>query len=314
MKAWVLEQVHGAITETEVERPTPGPGQVLLEVVASGLCHSDVGYVEGVIPLTIPLPVILGHEASGVIAAVGEGVTGWDVGDAVASAISPDDAPGVSRDGAYAEYTLVSASKLVRLPEGMDWSQAAAATDAGLTSYTGVVVYGQVGPGDRVGIIGLGGLGMTGAQIAIAQGATVVAAEPREALWETARAYGVSEVVSDVSEFAGRDLDVVIDFAGFGTTTSGAIRAVKTRGRVVLVGLGRSEWTINSIDLVSRAIDLQGATVAGVPEHLEAVLALMGDGRVTVAAEEIGFSDIADGLGRLQRGEVNGRLVARLDH
>lgn len=313
MKAWVLEHVHGDIVETQVETPTPGPGQVLLKVVASGLCHSDVGYMEGVIPLTIPLPVILGHEASGTIAAIGEDVTGWAVGEAVASAISPDDAPGVSRDGAYAEYTIVSASKLVRLPDGMDWSQAAAATDAGLTSYTGVVVYGQASAGDRVGIVGLGGLGMTGAQIAIAQGATVVAAEPREELWDTARAHGVSEVVADVATLAGRDLDVVIDFAGFGTTTTGAIRAVKTRGRVVLVGLGRSEWTINSIDLVSRAIDLQGATVAGVPEHLEAVLDLMGDGRVSVKTEEIGFSDIADGLGRLQRGEVNGRLVARLD-
>lgn len=313
MKAWILENVHGTLKEAEVPTPTPGAGEVLLKVVASGLCHSDVGYMEGVIPLTIPLPVILGHEASGTIAAIGEGVTGWQVGDAVASAIAPDDAPGVSRDGAYAEYTIVNAAKLVRLAEGMDWSQAAAATDAGLTSYTGVVVYGQVKSGDRVGIVGLGGLGMTGAQIAIAQGATVVGVEPREALWETAKGRGVQEVVADVSEIEGRDLDVVIDFAGFGTTTSGAIRAVKTRGRVVLVGLGRSEWTINSIDLVSRAIDLQGATVAGVPEHLEEVLALMAAGRVTVKAEEISFADIPDGLERLRRGEVNGRLVARLD-
>jgi alcohol dehydrogenase, propanol-preferring len=314
MKAWVLEAVHGDLVEQEVETPTPGPGQVLLEIVASGLCHSDVGYMEGVIPATIPFPLILGHEASGRIAAIGKGVTGWSVGDAVASAISPDDAPGVSRDGAYADYTLVSASKLVRLPDGMDWAQAAAATDAGLTSYTGVVVYGKVRAGDRVGIVGLGGLGMTGAQIAVAQGATVVGVEPREALWDTAKEYGVSEVVADVGELEGRDFDVIIDFAGFGTTTSGAIRAVKARGRVVLVGLGKSEWTINSIDLVSRAIDLQGATVAGVPEHLEAVLALMADGRVTVKAEEITFADIPDGLGRLRRGEVNGRLVARLDN
>lgn len=313
MKAWLLDEVDGDLREAEVPRPTPGPGQVLVEVVASGLCHSDVGYMEGVIPLTIPLPAILGHEVSGRIAELGEGVTDWSIGDAVVSAISPEDAPGVSRDGAYAEYVLITADRLVRLPEGMDWSQAAAATDAGLTSYTGVVVYGKVQLGDRVGIVGLGGLGMTGAQIAVAKGATVVGVEPREALWETARSFGVSEVVADVAELEGRDLDVIIDFAGFGTTTSGAIRAVKTRGRVVLVGLGRSEWTLNSIDLVSRAVDLQGATVAGVPEHLEEVIELMGDGRVVVKAEEIGFAEIPDGLERLRRGEVNGRLVARLD-
>ncbi len=313
MKAWVLDEVHGSLRAAEVARPVPGEGQVLVKVKASGLCHSDVGYMEGVIPIQIPFPAILGHEASGVIAEVGAGVTGWSVGDPVASAISPDDAPGVSRDGAYAEYIIVSASKLVRLPEGMDWAQAAAATDAGLTSYTGVAIYGGVKEGDRVGIVGLGGLGMTGARIAVVLGAEVYGVEPREAVWNQAKENGVIDVFSDVSALEGLNLDVIIDFAGFGTTTSGAIRAVKDRGRVVLVGLGAAEWTISSIDLVSRAIDLQGATVAGVPEHLQAVIDMVAAGELSVKAEEITFDEIPYGLGRLQRGEVNGRLVAILD-
>lgn len=313
MKAWVLDEVHGSLREAEVDRPVPGEGQVLVQVKASGLCHSDVGYMEGVIPITIPFPVILGHEASGVIAEIGDGVSGWEIGDPVASAISPDDAPGVSRDGAYAEFILVTASKLVRLPDGVDWAQAAAATDAGLTSYTGVAIYGDVKEGDRVGIVGLGGLGMTGARIAVVLGAEVYGVEPREALWEQARANGVADVFADVSDLQGLDLDVIIDFAGFGTTTAGAIKAVKTRGRVVLVGLGASEWTLNSIDLVSRAIDLQGATVAGNPDHLRAVIDLVASGQVSVKAEAISFADIPDGLGRLARGEVNGRLVAMLE-
>ncbi|MGO2750793.1 MAG: zinc-binding dehydrogenase [Pseudoclavibacter sp.] len=313
MKAWLLNEVHGSLQEADVDRPTPGPGQVLVKVRASGLCHSDVGYMEGVIPITIPLPAILGHEASGTIEALGDGVTGWSIGDPVASAISPDDAPGVSRDGAYAEYILVTASKLVRIPEGVDWSQAAAATDAGLTSYTGVVVFGEVKAGDRVGIVGLGGLGMMGARIAVLQGATVYGVEPREALWETAKALGVEEVHGDVSALEGQDLDVVIDFAGFGTTTTGAIRAVKNRGRVVLVGLGKAEWTINSIDLVSRAIELRGATVAGNPEHLQAVIDLVATGDLRIAAEEIPFDEIPAGLDRLKAGGVNGRLVAVLN-
>lgn len=312
MRAWVLDEVHGSLRLAEVPTPTPGPGQVLVKVVASGLCHSDVGYMEGVIPFSIPLPVILGHEASGTIAEVGPDVEGWAVGDAVASAISPDDAPGVSRDGAYAEFIIVNATKLVRLPEGMDWAQAAAATDAGLTSYTGVVVYGEVKAGDKVGIVGLGGLGMTGARIAVVTGATVYGVEPREALWDTAKEFGVKEVFADVSDLQGLDLDVIVDFAGFGTTTTGAIRAVKTRGRVVLVGLGKSEWTLNSIDLVSRAIDLRGATVAGVPEHLQSVIDLIGTGELSVKAETISFEDIPEGLERLKRGEVQGRLVALL--
>lgn len=313
MKAWLLDEVHGALRHDDVTTPTPGPGQVLVKVKASGLCHSDVGYMEGVIPITIPLPVILGHEASGTIEALGEGVTAWSIGDAVASAISPDDAPGVSRDGAYAEYIIVNESKLIRLPDGMDWAQAAAATDAGLTSYTGVVVYGEVKEGDRVGIVGLGGLGMTGARIAVIKGATVYGVEPRTEIWDNALAKGVTQVFSDVSELEGLDLDTIIDFAGFGTTTSGAIRAVKTRGRVVLIGLGRPEVTFNSIDLVGRAIELRGATVAGVPAHLQDVIDMVSSGELSVKAESIPFDQIPEGLERLKRGEVNGRLVAILE-
>ncbi|WP_431278345.1 alcohol dehydrogenase catalytic domain-containing protein [Leifsonia poae] len=312
MKAWVLDEVHGSLRKADVAKPTPGAGQVLVKVKASGLCHSDVGYMEGVIPLAIPLPVILGHEASGIIEVVGEGVEGWNVGDAVASAISGDDSPGVTRDGAYAEYIIVNASKLVRLPDGMDWAQAAAATDAGVTSYTGVIVFGQIKAGDRVGIVGLGGLGMTGARIAVVAGATVYGVEPREALWERANEIGVTEVVADVSELEGRDLDVIVDFAGFGTTTAGAIRAVKFGGRVVLIGLGKAEVTFNSIDLVGRAIDLQGGTPVGDPAHLQAVSDMVAAGDLAVKAEVIDFDAIPDGLARLQRGEVNGRLVASI--
>lgn len=310
MQAWLLDDIHGTLRKADVPRPIPGPGQVLVKVKASGLCHSDVGYMEGIIPLTIALPVILGHEASGIIESVGDGVQGWAAGDAVASAISADDAPGVSRDGAYADYIIVSAEKLVRLPDGMDWAQAAAATDAGVTSYTGVVVFGAIKPGDRVGIVGLGGLGMTGARIAVVTGATVFGVEPRESLWDDARAAGVTTVVADVSELAGLDLDVVVDFAGFSTTTAGAIRAVKPHGRVVLVGLGKAEVTFNSIELVGRAVELLGATPSGDPAHLQAVIDMISAGELSVRAENIGFDEIPDGLARLQRGEVNGRLVA----
>jgi len=121
----------------------------------------------------------------------------------------------------------------------------------------------------------------------------------------------VKEVFTDVTELQGLDLDVIVDFAGFGTRTSGAIKAVKDRGRVALVGLGRSEWTLKSIDLVSRAIELRGATVAGVPEHLQAVIDLIGAGELSVRAETIAFEDIPEGLERLGRGEVQGRSVAQ---
>jgi propanol-preferring alcohol dehydrogenase len=313
MKAWVMHELHGDLIEEDVPTPTAGPGQVVAKVRTTGLCHSDVGYMEGVIPLTIPLPAVLGHEVAGEVTEIGEGVTGLAVGDLVVSAISPDDAPGVTRDGAYAEYITLTADRTVKLPEGIDLVQAAAATDAGVTSYTGTIVFGKIKAGDKVGIVGLGGLGMTGARIAVITGAEVVGVEPRQELWETARAQGVSEVVSDVTELAGRDLDVVVDFAGFGTTTAGALNAVKFGGRVVLVGLGAAEVSFPAVDLVGRAIDLQGATPAGDPAHLQAVIDMVASGDLSITTTEVGFDEISDGLGRLARREVSGRLVAVLD-
>jgi propanol-preferring alcohol dehydrogenase len=116
---------------------------------------------------------------------LGPRAQGWSVGDAVPATLAIDDFPGVTRDGAYAEYVLLSASKLVRVPpEGMNWGQATASTDAGLTSCTGVVVFREIRAGDRVGIVGLGGLGMTGDHIAVMQEATVYGVEPRLSLWE----------------------------------------------------------------------------------------------------------------------------------
>ena len=310
MKVWILDAPQTKLRLADVAVPLPGTGQVLVETRATGLCHSDVGYMEGVIPYSMDLPIILGHEPSGVIAALGEGVAGWQVGDAVVAAVVHTDAPGVTHDGAFAQYYLVNAAQLVKLPVGLDWGQAAAATDAGVTSYTGVVIDGDVKVGDRVGIVGLGGLGMTGARIAVIRGATVYGADPKEDIWTAALEQGVEKVFKDVSEFEGLDLDVIVDFAGFGTTTAGAVKAIKKGGRVVVVGLGAIESTINTIDLVSKSVTLRGSTPLGQPAHLQEVIAMVSSGQLTILATQITFDDIPDGLERLKRGEVRGRLYA----
>lgn len=315
MKAWIMDQVHTDLRlEGDRAKPVPGPGEVLIKVVAAGLCHSDVGYIEDVIPIIVDLPIVLGHEVSGIIEEVGEGVTEFKVGDEVAQAVKASDAPGVSRDGGFGEYVIGNVEMLVRKPANVDWSQASAATDAGVTSYSGVVVHGGVKEGMRVGILGLGGLGMTGARIAVVQGAEVIGIEPREEVWETAKKRGVSRVVKDVSELAGEDLDVIVDFAGFGDTTVKAVDAVKFGGKVVLVGMGKLEFNFPSFDFITRAITLQGSTTLGKQEHLEAVLKMIDDGDLIIESQDIGFNDIPDGLDRLAKGGVTGRLVARYDN
>ena len=314
MRAWVMDATHQDLRlEEDRQKPTPGPGEVLIKVVAAGLCHSDVGYVEGVIPIIVDLPIVLGHEVSGIVEAVGEGVTAFQVGDEVAQAVKASDAPGVSRDGGFGEYVIGNVDMLVHKPSTVEWSQASAATDAGVTSYSGVVVHGGITTGMRVGILGLGGLGMTGARIAVVQGAEVIGIEPREDVWEIAKERGVSRVVKDVTELAGEDLDVIVDFAGFGDTTVKAIDAVKFGGKIVLVGMGKLEFNFPTFDFITRAITLQGSTTIGRRQDLESVLTMIADGDLHIESTDIDFDDIPNGIDRLAAGGVTGRLVARYD-
>src|SRR5213592_3474745 len=99
MKAWVLEEINKDLKRQELDKPSPGPGEVLVKVIAAGICHSDVGCIEGVIPLSIDPPLVLGHEVAGTVEEVGEGVTGFKVGDAVVQGAVVTDAPGITRNG-----------------------------------------------------------------------------------------------------------------------------------------------------------------------------------------------------------------------
>lgn len=313
MKAWLFTGAHRPLELIERPTPTPTAGEVLLGVRGSGLCHSDVGRMDGTLTPFMPRrpPIILGHEVAGVVLAVGQGVAEFRPGDRVVASGTLASCPGRDFDGGYASHCLVPAASLIHLPDAVDFVQGAAATDAGQTSHSAVVGAGGVRAGMRVGIIGLGGLGMTGARIAVLQGAEVVAAEPRRTTWAAAAAQGVADVVADVAELAAFGPDVVIDFAGFGSTTAGAIAAVRPGGTVVQVGLGVAEATISTMLLIARSVTLRGSG-GGTPADTAAVLAHMARGELAIDATVIGFDDIPAGLERLARGGVVGRLVASL--
>lgn len=193
----------------------------------------------------------------------------------------------------------------------MEFAHAAVATDAGLTAYHAVQVVGGVGSGMKVGIIGLGGLGYFGAQIAAAAGAQVYAAEKNNAARAAVAEFNYQRVATDISEFAGEELDVIIDFAGFETTTSSAIEVIKSGGRVVQVGVGRAEVSIPTLILVMKQVELVGS-LAGSVEDLEVVLDLLAKGKLKPLVTTIGFDEVPEGLKRLDRGEVRGRLAVRI--
>nr|WP_271213958.1 zinc-binding dehydrogenase [Rhodococcus wratislaviensis]GLK41234.1 zinc-dependent alcohol dehydrogenase [Rhodococcus wratislaviensis] len=322
MKAWMFNGVGSPIELVDIPDPIPGPGEVVVDLKAAGLCHTDVGITDGTMAEILGFtPIILGHEAAGIVSAVGDGVENVSIGDRVAVSAMGDGKSGVlgqknigvGRHGAYAEKTLAPASEIIPLPTTVPFEQAAAATDAGMTSYHAVFVRGGLKPGTRVGIIGLGGLGMTAARLAVLGGGEVYAAEINPQVHAAGIERGVKQVVDDVKDLAAFELDLIVDFAGFGTTTAGAIEVVNSGGRVVQVGLGRAEATINTHLLTMKEVELRGS-IGGTPADTVEVLKFISSGDLAISTKSIGFSEIGSGLEQLARGEVGGqRLVALID-
>ncbi|MEW1809955.1 alcohol dehydrogenase catalytic domain-containing protein [Pseudarthrobacter phenanthrenivorans] len=312
MKAWQFTHVNHPIELVELPEPTPRQGEVVVDIRAAGLCHSDVGMLEGELPgLPVTMPIVLGHEIAGIVAAVGSDVARYRVGDRVAVLPLPSDmqgAAGIGRNGGYAEKTVVHESFVIPIAEGLDFAQAAAGTDAGATSYRAVMTRGRVSTGMRVGIIGLGGLGMTGARIAVLAGAEVYAAEPNSDVHQAALDRGVKEVVSDIAELADRQLEVIIDFAGV-STTGAAVAAAAYGGRIVQVGANRAKAEFMLTDLIQKELEILGSN-GMVLDDAVGVFELLNSGQLTLMTSEIAFEDIGEGLERLRRGEVRGRLVA----
>jgi propanol-preferring alcohol dehydrogenase len=260
MAAWQWVGHGKAPERVEVSVPRPGPGEVLIHVAAAGLCHTDVGVIDEPTweASVTKRPVVLGHEIAGVIAAVGPDVTQWKLGSEVAVCPSGVTVPGFSRDGGYAAYSLAPIESLVAVPQGLDLGLASVATDAGMTSHHAVVGTGAVTAGMRVGIIGIGGLGQFGAQIAVAQGAEVFVADVNPAARKDAESWGLSGIYASAEELVGLGLDVVVDFAGFGSTTSAALRAIRVGGRVVMVGLGAEDTTLKTREVVHQRAEFIG--------------------------------------------------------
>jgi alcohol dehydrogenase, propanol-preferring len=307
MKAWRFHSAGEPLSLDEVETPRAAAGALVIEVGAAGLCHSDVGFLDGTIGALPFAPITLGHEIAGTVSELGRGAGKFEVGQRVAVP-SRLEGPGVGSDGGFAEKVAVSEDLVVAVPEGISVEDAAVATDAGMTSYHAIKL-GGVTAGTRVGLIGLGGLGSLGAQIAIAAGAEVYVAEIDESVWPSASAMGVVSCVNDITELADENLEVIIDFAGFGTTTAGAIEVVKAQGTVVQVGLGKEFATISSQLMVFKALHYLGSA-GGTADDVLAVMDLIAQGKVKPMISTISFDEIGDGMARLQRGGVHGRLVA----
>lgn len=309
MLAWQFLGAGQPLKRVELPNPTPKEGEVVLDIKASGLCHSDVGFMDGTITSLLGhLPIVLGHEIAGVVAQVGPGVRDLAVGDRVGIPAIVQ-SPGTARDGGFAEKVAVAADQCVVLPDAVPYEEAAPAMDAARTAYRAVVSKGHLKAGMKVGIIGFGGLGAYAVQIAKALDATVYVAEINQDAWPTALELGATDVADDIRAFAQHELDVIVDFAGFGTTTASAIEAVRHGGRVVQVGLGKEMATISCQQVTMKEVTLVGSS-NGEKEEAVAVLVMMADRKIKSNILPITFDQIPESLAKLEHGGVRGRFVA----
>lgn len=313
LKGWQFTKTHEPLQLVEKEIPKATAGRVVIKTGAVGICHSDVGVLEdeGWMSL-LDAPIIMGHENAGTIIEVGPDVEDWEVGERVA--ICPTGpsggAPGYAYDGGFGTHISAPASDLVKVPEGLSIKEAASATDAGMTSYHAVFIRGEATPDMKVGLIGIGGLGQFALQALKAKGfEEVYAVDVSEHARKQAEELGATEVADDITKFKDKDLDLIVDFAGFDVTTSDALKTVKHSGSVVLVGMGKLHTTIEVTDFIIGSKKLI-ASNGGTPEDIAAVYELMESGKLTPTLTEINFKDIPDGIEKLKNNEVVGRLVA----
>ncbi|MFB7944721.1 zinc-binding dehydrogenase [Kitasatospora phosalacinea] len=261
MRAVRLHLPTRTLSVEEVERPVPGPGQVLVKVEAAGVCLSDVHLIEGSLtPLYLPgESVTLGHEVAGTVAESGPEAGRWQVGDRVVlQAGEKRDGitwtRGVDYDGGWAEYALARADTLFALPASIPFEQGSIIPDAVSTPWGAVTTTGGVRPAEPVGVWGVGGLGAHGVQLLRAIGAhPIVAVDPAPAARERALAFGADLALDSADpELAakigaatgGAGLAAAFDFAGVPAVREQVMTVLGPHGRLVLVGLTDQPLTI----------------------------------------------------------------------
>jgi propanol-preferring alcohol dehydrogenase len=341
MKALQYTKIGSKPEVVDIPKPVPGPGQVLLKVTAAGVCHSDE-YIMGLSEdeYIYGLPLTLGHEGTGVVHELGEGVEHLAVGDAVAvygpwgcgrchncsegkenyctnaaaEGITP---PGLGSPGSMAEYMLIDDPRhLVPLGD-LDPAKNVSLTDAGLTPYHAIKQsLPKLGAGSTAVVIGTGGLGHVGIQIIRAlSGATVIALDVNDEKLALAKEVGAhhailsdKNAVDTIKELTdGLGAEAVFDFVGVQPTVEIATASVATGGDVTIVGIGGGTASVG-FGTIAYDAALRVPYWGSRGELIE-VLDMARRGQLSVETETFSLDDGPKAYERLHEGSIRGRAV-----
>jgi len=314
-----------------VETGPPGRGQVRVAVCACGVCGTDRAFVNGGFP-GMSWPLTPGHEIAGTVAEIGSEVEDFGVGDRVAVGwfgghcgkcipcrdglfihCENGQVPSWHYPGGYAESVTVPANALARLPDELSFAEAAPMGCAGVTTYN-ALRHTQAMPGDRVAVLGVGGLGHLGLQFARAMGFETIAVARGAGKAEDARAFGahhyVDSTAGDVSE-ALRKLGgaaVVLATAGNSQAMADTVGGLLPRGKLVTIGVTAEPLPISPVQLISPALSISGHP-SGTARDIEETMHFAVLSGVRAKIEQRPLAEAAEAYGAMEQGRARYRMV-----
>jgi uncharacterized zinc-type alcohol dehydrogenase-like protein len=323
----------------QFERRTSRADDVVIDILFCGVCHSDLHSVRNDWGNAV-YPMVPGHEIVGRVVEVGSKVTRFKVGDSVAVGClvdscrhchpceqsleqycengrtdtynSVDRHDGTRTQGGYSEKIVVSQDFVLRVPDGLDLAGAAPLLCAGITTYS-PLRHWQVGPGSKVAVVGLGGLGHMGLKLAKAMGAQVTLFTRSPGKEADARRLGADHIVlsTDAAQMAAaaNSFDLIIDTVPYAHDVNPYMPTLANSGTLVMVGyLGPLEPALNTAPLVLNRLGVAGSLIGGLAETQE-MLDFCGKHGITSDIEVIRIQDINDAFDRLLKSDVKYRFV-----
>lgn len=337
MKAAVVHEFGQPLKIEQVPIPSPGPGEVLVKIIATGVCHTDLHAAKGDWPVKPTVPFIPGHEGTGVVTELGEGVTELKVGDNVGIAWLHDACrnceycetgwetlcetqhmSGYTVNGTFAEYAIGAAPFVARLPEDVNFQEMAPILCAGITTYKGIKET-EAKPGEWLAISGIGGLGHVAVQYAKAMGLKVVALDVTEEKLSLARELGADVAINALDADAAEQVIKATGGGAHGVLVTAvsvpafgqALGMVRRKGTIALNGLPPGEFPTPIFDVVLKRITLRGSIVGNRKDLAEAVQ-FASEGKVKSHINDAKLEDINQVFADLEAGNVDGRVVITL--
>lgn len=336
MKAAVIHQFGAPLQIEEVEVKRPGENQILVKVIACGVCHTDLHACEGDWPVQAKLPLIPGHEAIGYVAATGAGVKNVKEGDVVGvpwlysacgccefcitgweTLCNTQQNGGYSIDGGFAEYVLADSRYVAHFPANINFTEIAPIICAGVTVYKGLKET-EAKPGEWVAISGIGGLGHLAVQYAKAMGLHVAAIDVADDKLNLAKSLGAELTVNakqqDPGEFLKREtggMHGVLVTAPSPIAFKQGISALRRKGTLALNGLPKGGFDLPIFETVLNRYTIRGSIV-GTRKDMQEAIEFAVDGKVRATVHPTKLENINDVFEDMKKGDIEGRVVLEI--